>query len=411
MLLPVSEVRQRLLDALSPTGITRVSTTEAYGSVLGEDVLAQYDAPSFSNSAMDGFAVYAADVAVATKDTPVILEVAGDIPAGSVQKTSLKAGQAHRIMTGAPMPDGADTVVPVEETDFNYRDLEAQLPENVAIFSPSVSGQYVRPRGEDFKQGEPLLKKGQRIRPQDIGMLAMMGMSAVAVYEKPRVVVMSTGDELLPIDADLTPGKIRDTNTYTLSALIEAAGGEIVRLGIVPDRFEIVKQRLDEAAESDVNLIVSSAGVSVGAFDFVRAVVEEYGELNFWRVNMRPGKPLAFGSYRGIPFMGLPGNPVSAFAGFEVFLRPALYKLAGQVNWERPVMQATLREDVESDGRETYLRAQINQENNRMFARLTGHQGSGNLYSLVRANGLIVIPAGVKRISAGEQVTVWLLDR
>jgi molybdopterin molybdotransferase len=378
--------------------------------VLGEDVLAQYDAPPFSNSAMDGFAVRAADVRAAAKDSPVTLKVSGDIPAGSVQEASLEAGQANRIMTGAPMPEGADAVVPVEDTDFDYRDPAAQLPESVVIYTASASGQYVRSRGEDFKRGEVLLHKGQRIRAQDVGMLAMMGLSEVAVYEKPRVAVFSTGDELLPVEADLEPGKIRDTNTYTLSALVESVGGQVVRLGIVPDQFAVVKQRLDEAAEAGVHLIVSSAGVSVGAFDFVRAVVEKHGELNFWRVNMRPGKPLAFGAYRGIPFVGLPGNPVSAFVGFEVFLRPALCKLAGQVGWERPVVQATLQESVESDGRETYHRALISQADNGLFARLTGHQGSGNLYSLVRANGLIVIPAGVKKIPAGEQVETWLLD-
>ena len=410
LLLNVSEARQRLLDALSPTGTIRISISEASGRVLGEDVRARYASPPFSNSAMDGFAVQASDVIAATKESPVTLEVAGDIPAGFVQEILLQAGQAIRIMTGAPLPDGANAIVPVEQTDFNYRDVDAQLPDTVKIYAAPESGQYVRLQGEDFKQGEPLLHKGHRIRPQDVGMLAMMGLSEVTVYEKPRVAILSTGDELLPVEADLEPGKIRDTNTYTISSLVESAGGQAVGLGIVPDQFDIVKQRLDEAADSGVKLIVSSAGVSVGAFDYVRAVVEEYGELNFWRVNMRPGKPLAFGTYRDTPFVGLPGNPVSAFMGFEVFLRPAIYKLAGQMGWERPVLRATLKEMVESDGRESYLRAIINREDNRLFARLTGHQGSGNLYSLVQANGLIIVPAGVTSVPAGTQVDVWPLE-
>jgi molybdopterin molybdotransferase len=313
-------------------------------------------------------------------------------------------------MTGAYLPEGADTVVPVEETNFNFRQGVVELPSTVEVFRAVEPGEYVRVQGEDFKKGQVLIKPGVRLRPQDMGILAMMGKSKVKVYRKPRVAVISTGDELLPVESEIVPGKIRETNSYTLSALIESCGGEPVRLGMVPDEQKKVNAVLDEAVNQGVDLILTSAGVSVGAYDFVKQVVEENGELNFWRVNMRPGKPLAFGSYKDIPYVGLPGNPVSSFAGFEVFLRPTLHFLGGVKDWERITLVAALAEDLTSDGRESYLRARLEMHGDKMVASLTGHQGSGNLHSLVLANGLIIVPAGVKFLPSGSTVTAWLLN-
>jgi molybdopterin molybdotransferase len=237
----------------------------------------------------------------------------------------------------------------------------------------------------------------------------MLGVAEVPVYRKPHVALLSSGDELVPVDAPLRPGKIRDSNTYTLSALLEDAGADILNLGIAADRRDSVEGLLEKAAAQKVDLILSSAGVSVGAFDFIKDVIEAQGELTFWRVNMRPGKPLAFGKFKDIPFIGLPGNPVSSFVGFEVFVRPALERMSGLETKTRPKVRVRLREDITSDGRESYLRANVREEKEILSARLAGHQGSGNLLSIVQANALLIIPAGVKSLAAGAEVDAWLL--
>jgi molybdopterin molybdotransferase len=237
----------------------------------------------------------------------------------------------------------------------------------------------------------------------------MLGVADVPVFCRPRVALLSSGDELIPVDEPLRPGKIRDSNTYTLAALIAEAGAEVVRLGIAADRRESVEAILENAAAQKVDLILSSAGVSVGAFDFIKDVVEAQGELTFWRVNMRPGKPLAFGKFKDIPFIGLPGNPVSAFVGFEVFVRPALERLSGREAQNRPRVRVRLAEQLSSDGRESYLRAHVRDEDGILSARLAGHQGSGNMLSIVQANALLIIPSGVKSLAAGTEVDAWLL--
>ncbi|MGC8856768.1 MAG: molybdopterin molybdotransferase MoeA, partial [Anaerolineae bacterium] len=255
-----------------------------------------------------------------------------------------------------------------------------------------------------------VLHAGQRLRPQDIGILAMLGMAHVRVFRKPRLVLLSSGDELLPVEAPLQMGKIRDANSYTLSALITAAGAEVIPLGIAPDKPQAIQALLEKAVQHNADMILTSAGVSVGAFDYLKEIVEANGTLTFWRVNMRPGKPLAFGAYRGIPYIGLPGNPVSAFVGFEVFVRPAIQRLGGEQVNERPRLRVRLAEEIESDGRESYLRAEIyTTADGTLQARLSEHQGSGNLFSLVRANALLIIPAGVKSLPIGAEVDAWLL--
>ncbi|HLF75089.1 MAG TPA: gephyrin-like molybdotransferase Glp, partial [Anaerolineales bacterium] len=317
--------------------------------------------------------------------------------------------QAARIMTGAPVPGGADAVVPVEETNFGHREAGTPPPQQVEIFRRAKPGDNIRPRGMDVRAGQTLLQKGRVLRPQDLGLLAMLGIAGVAVYRKPQVALFSSGDELLEVDAPLESGKIRDSNSYTLAALVEEAGAEVIRLGVAKDNHQSVKALLEKAVELDVDLILSSAGVSVGAFDFVKEVIESNGRMDFWRVNMRPGKPLAFGAYKEIPVIGLPGNPVSAFVGFEVFVRSALGRLSGAETALRPTVRARCEQQIDSDGRESYLRAQVREQAGVLTARLTGHQGSGNLHSLVQANALLIIPAGVKCVPAGEEVDVWLL--
>jgi molybdopterin molybdotransferase len=236
-----------------------------------------------------------------------------------------------------------------------------------------------------------------------------LGYSTTDVYRKPRVALFSSGDELLDASQPLAPGKIRDSNSPMLAGLVESAGAEVVRLGVAKDTFASVKEVLDQSSALEIDLILSSAGVSVGAFDFVKEVIESNGRMDFWRVNMRPGKPLAFGEYTGIPFIGLPGNPVSAFVGFEVFVRAALRRLAGLTGEGRHIVRVRCGEEVNSDGRESYLRANLREENGVRIARLTGHQGSGNILSLVQADALLIIPAGVKCVPAGQEVEAWLL--
>jgi len=409
-MLSVSEARRRVLEYFAPVEVVSVPLGRAAGWVLAVEIHAPMDLPPFSNSSMDGFALRTADSQGATPEAPAILKVIADIPAGQTSQVQVGPGQAVRIMTGAPLPAGSDAVIPVEDTDFHHRQAGISAPPQVQLFRPVKVGENVRPHGQDVSQGDLVLRAGVRLRPQEIGFLAMLGIDQVEAYRLPRVAIFSSGDELLPAGAPLAPGKIYDANTYTLMALVARYGGEAVNLGIAADRESAVEACLEQAVAAGADLILSSAGVSVGAFDFVRSVVEKHGHLNFWRVNMRPGKPFTFGHYRQSPFIGLPGNPVSAFVGFMVFVRPVLEKLAGLARQEPPRRRVVLAEDIHSDGRESYLRAVIHQEDGRWIARLTGHQGSGNMRSLVQANALLLIPSGVKFLPVGSEVEAWLFN-
>src|SRR5512139_398651 len=408
-LLSVNEARERILSQFHPVKTETLPLADSLHRVLAQDAQAADDLPLFDNSSMDGFAVRAADVTDATAASPRSLRVVADIPAGSSPSVTLAPGEAARIMTGAPMPEGADAVVPVEDTDFDSRDAGTNAPELVAIQKAAGLGENVRHRGMDLHAGDIVLTAGRQLKPQDLGLLAMLGVSSVTVYHKPRVALLSSGDELIDPDAPLEEGKIRDSNSYTLAALIESAGAHALRLGVARDNYESVHHLFERAVYLRVDLILSSAGVSVGAFDFVKKVIEDNGRMDFWRVNMRPGKPVAFGEYKGIPVIGLPGNPVSAFVGFEVFVRGAIQRLAGLSQGSRPIVRVICEDEIQSDGRESYLRAEIREVDGSLVARLTGHQGSGNLHSLVRANALLIIPAGVKCVPAGQEVTAWML--
>jgi molybdopterin molybdotransferase len=413
-LISVMEAQERILQHFKPAESETLPLSQCAGRVLASDIISS-DLPFFDNSSVDGFAVIATDLAAVSPSTSRTLHVVADIPAGSGADVNITKGQAARIMTGAPLPKGADAVIMVEDTDFNNREMGKAAPEGVTVYKAIKTGENVRKRGMDIKSGRKVLFTGQRLRAQDVGLLAMLGVAQVHVYRRPLVALLSSGDELLPVDQPLEYGKIRDTNSYTLAALIADSGCEVIHLGVAPDRWDAIQFLFDQAVGINADLILSSAGVSVGAFDFVKDVIESNGSLDFWRVNMRPGKPLAVGEYRGLPFIGLPGNPVSAFVGFEVFVRPALGKLAGQVvagdskRTGRPRVQVKLEEVVESDGRESYLRAIIDEQEGVLTAKLTGHQGSGNLVSLVQANALLIIPAGVKSLAIGAKVDAWLL--
>ncbi|HEX5839697.1 MAG TPA: gephyrin-like molybdotransferase Glp [Anaerolineales bacterium] len=408
-LLSVSEARERILSQFQAVKTESLPLAESINRVLAQDVRAADDLPLFDNSSMDGFALRASDVSEAAPGSPHSLRVVADIPAGASPTIVLGPGEAARIMTGAHMPDGADAVIPVEDTDFENRNAGTQAPEIVSIRKAARVGENVRRRGMDIHSGDIVLLAGRQLKPQDLGLLAMLGVSTVTVYRKPRIALLSSGDELIDPDSPAERGKIRDSNSYTLAALIESTGAEPVRLGVAKDNFESVRALFERAVYLRVDLILSSAGVSVGAFDYVKDVIEADGKMDFWRVNMRPGKPLAFGDYKEVPIIGLPGNPVSAFVGFEVFVRPVLARLAGQSGGIRPGVRVRSEEEILSDGRESYLRAEVHDVDGVLTARLTGHQGSGNLYSLVQANALLIIPAGVKCVPAGQEVNAWIL--
>jgi molybdopterin molybdotransferase len=414
-MLSVHEAQQRILDYFQPVKTEPCPLDLASGRVLAAGISATHDLPPFDNSSVDGFAVRSADLAPASASSRGLRMVA-DIRAGVYSDTPLQPGECARIMTGAPLPPGADAVVMVEDTDFTDRNPGTPAPAKVSIHKQVRPGENLRRRGDDLHQGDQVLEAGTRLRAQEIGLLAMLGLAQVTVYRKPRLALLSSGDELLPLDAPLTPGKIHDANTHTLSALARGSGVEVISLGVAADTEADIRSRLERAVDEKADVIVASAGVSVGAFDYVKTVLEADGELDFWRVNMRPGKPLAFGKYGGVPFFGLPGNPVSAFVGFEVFVRPALERLSG-IGAERgrsvrprPVWKVRLAEAIESDGRESYLRAVVTEEGGRLTARLTGHQGSGNIFSLVRANALLIVPSGVKCVPADSEIDAWLLE-
>ena len=410
----VRDAQERILSFFDPTGCEVVPIGKSAGRILFEDIMAPGDQPPFANSSMDGFAVRSADVAGATHLSPVTLVVVTDIPAGSPPGALIGPGQAARIMTGAPIPAGADTVVPVEDTSDASEPPQGgrESGQPIAIYKSAQAGDNIRPRGQDFCQGQILLKKGRRLQPQDIGILASVGQTQISVHRRPQIAIFSSGDELVSPGQPLGPGQIYDSNQYILAVLLEQAGAEVIRLGTARDDPIQIAELLGRGVEAGPDMIVSSAGVSVGAYDFVRQVIETQGELSFWRVNMRPGKPLAFGMFSGIPMIGLPGNPVSSFMGCRIFVLPAIYKLSGRSQYFPSPSKAILAEPVESDGRESYLRAVVDQskETGHRQIRLAGHQGSGNLFGLTQANALLFVPSGVKSLPSGTEVNFWSLE-
>jgi molybdopterin molybdotransferase len=410
MLLAVDEALERILATVHILDDEAVETPAALGRVLAEDILADFDVPPFPNSAMDGYAVRAADTTGADREHPVDLRVIADVPAGDASGVAVEPGSASRIMTGAPLPPGADAIVPVELTDEPWTRGDRPLPERIRIFRAAEARAYVRPAGEDIRRGDTVLRRGARLRAQEIGVLAALGRPRVRVVRRPRVAILATGDELVGIGAPLGPGQIHDANSYTLAALVENSGGLPLPLGIARDRLDEVKARLRAGLDQGADLFLSSAGVSVGAYDVVRAAIEAEGELTFWRVNMRPGKPLVFARLGGVPFLGLPGNPVSAAVSFEIFARPAILKMGGRTTLTRPRVEVTLDEPVRSDGRESYLRAVVTRRAGQYHAVITGPQSSGVLTSLVRANALLIIPAGVREVPAGATLQAQMLD-
>ena len=409
-LISVENALDRILKNFYPKPEELCNLQDAYGRIISRDITALSDLPPFTNSSMDGFAVITADVASATRSHPIELIVDYDIPAGSFPQKSVISGHAARIMTGAAVPSGADTVIPVENTDSLRNDPACTFPFRVKVFSNTSIGENIRPRGMDIKKGDPLIQKSSRLRPQEISALAALGISRVPVHQKPKVAILSTGDELVEPGESLPPGKIHESNSYSLYGLSKDLGCEVLYLGIAPDDKVEIKNQLDRCVSQGIDLIITSAGVSVGAFDYVKEVIESDGHINFWRVNMRPGKPVAFGNYRSIPLIGLAGNPVSAFVGFLVFIRPVILKISGVKKIFPTFIPMKIDAAVESDGRQSYLRANAALIDGEWIAHPASHQGSGNVLSMVNSNALLIIPPGVKSLPVNSLVNTWYLE-
>ena len=402
-LTPLADAQRTVLEGTIPLGLEKVSLLEALGRVLGEDIIAERDNPPWDNSAMDGFALRWEDIKQEHAITkPVELKVIEDVPAGTVATKTVGPGEAIRIMTGAPVPKGADTVVKVEETESSG--------DAVRIFKALERGANVRPQGEDVKKGDTIIAKGTQIRPAEAGMLAILAKSFVLVYQKPRVAILSTGDELADLDERFDEDKIINSNSYGIAAGVQEAGGIPILLGIAKDQPAALKGKIAHGLNADI--LVLSGGVSMGDYDFTKAVFKDLGaEMNFWKLAIRPGQPLAFGKIQGKLAFGLPGNPVSSMVTFEQLVRPAMLKMGGHRSYGRPVVQAVFQEKFSKrNDRRHFLRGILSRQNGVLTVRTTGDQGSGILTSMVKANGLIDVPEEVERLNPGDTVSVQVLS-
>ncbi|MCC7362989.1 MAG: molybdopterin molybdotransferase MoeA [Dehalococcoidia bacterium] len=416
-MIPVEEARDRILSFFHRLEPVRVPVLDSLGQVLAADVIAPFDIPPLDNTAMDGYAVRAADTTGATEADPRELAVIADLAAGYVLDTPVGPGEAVRIMTGAPMPPGADSVVPFEETDETLREVgEAPTKgDRVRVFKAANPAANIRFRGEDVKAGQVVIAAGRVVRPSEVGVLASLGITEVVVYRRPVVAILSTGDEITEPGQPLLPGRIYDANAYSLAAMVKKFGGEPMLLGIAHDTVEDLTAKLRQGFAAD--MIVTSAGVSRGDFDVVKDVLAREGAIDFWTVRMRPGKPLAFGAFnagdgRRVPHLGLPGNPVSSMVSFELFGRAAIFTMLGRHDWERPMVRAITRDRVRNpDPRRFYARCIVTKgEDGAWYANLTGPQGSGILTSMSAANALAVIPEDTTLAEPNTEIDVLMLD-
>lgn len=402
-ILPFDEAERIVLEATPKISTESVDLDSAYGRVLGQTITANDSIPPFDASMVDGFAVRSADVARASVATPVELTIAEQIPAGSTPQRAIEGGKCARIFTGSMLPPGADAVVMLEWTSWNDG--------LVRVDRAAQAGQHVRRAGEDVRAGDRVLDPGVALRPQEVGLLASLGYAKVTVAKRPQVAILMTGDELLDPGEPLVPGKIRSSNRYTLAGQIRDAGGVVRDLGTARDDPSEIERALRPAQSADV--VITSGGVSVGDHDEVKEVFERLGMKRlFWRVAASPGKPVLFGQWQNAVVFGLPGNPVSSMISFECFVRPLLRRMQGDRLPERPRVCAKLEEPIRGSGaRRHFARVHVRREGESFLAVEVGPKGSGNLRSMVHANGLAIIPEGTEAKPAGSMVEVMLLDQ
>jgi molybdopterin molybdotransferase len=402
-MISVEEALERILTEITPLTVSQVPLSEALGLVLAEDVIAQEDIPPFANSAMDGFALLSQD-SQSHDGQPPRLRITGGVAAGYVADHEVEPGTAMRIMTGAPVPPGANTVIQVELTRS-----EGPESEWVEILQAVEPGNNIRPAGEDMRRGQTILLRGTEIGPWEIGVLATLGWASVPVIRRPHVAILGTGDEVIDVDEPLRPGKIRNSNSYLLEAAVRQAGAEPQRLGVARDTEESLREKFTEAIQCD--LIITSGGVSVGEFDLVKNIMTEQGEIHFWRINMRPGKPVAFGHIGNVPLLGLPGNPVSAAVTFELFGRPVIRKMLGHTRLKHPKVDVVVEDGVsERVMRRHYVRARVEWRDGQFVAHTTGNQGSNIMTSLLNANALLIVPEGGTEVHPGDTARAIMLD-
>ena len=416
-MISVDQAKRLVLKEILPLKETEVLRfSSCLDRVSAVDIRSKENIPPFDNSAMDGFAVKAKDTIGASKTSPKIVEVIENLPAGYTAKKTIKPNQAIRIMTGAPLPHGADAVVMVENTRIKSQIPNPKHPsqEYIEILKEVRSGENVRYAGEDVKKGEVVIKKGMRLGPGHIGMLASLGVSKVKVFRRSKVAILATGDELVSVGAycntPLPPGKIRNSNTYSLCSQVEKMGAVPIILGIARDKKMELEKKIRKGLTADMLLV--SGGVSVGDYDFVKLVLKKIGaDMKFWKVAMRPGKPLAFGIVNKAPVFGLPGNPVSSMVSFEIFVKPAISKMMGQRIDEKTEVAARIEEDISKKrGLRYFLRANTHSQDGKYLTKTTGPQGSGILKSMVLANSLIILPEEKAFIKKGSLVKVRFLD-
>jgi molybdopterin molybdotransferase len=402
-MLEVEDARRRVLAAVTPLDIVRVPIVDAIGSALASDAVAPHDLPRFANSGMDGFALRGAEGAAATEDAPIELRIVGEVRAGGPAGAEVAPGTAVRIMTGAALPPGADAVIQVEATESRG--------ENVLLRAPTPAGTHVRPAGDDVKAGDVVVPSGIEIGPGEAALLSSLGLSPVDVHRRPRVALLVTGDELVDPEEDPAPNQIRDSNTVALRSLVAESGGEIVAYERVSDTHADHLAAFERAIPR-ADLILSSGGVAVGEYDHVKNVVQSLGSIDLWRVAMQPGKPVVLGEVGGVPFLGLPGNPVSVHVGFEQFVRPALRKMRGCRYLLRPTITAALTEPLSKrPGRLHFVRVRLEFDGAVWQATPTGAQGSHIQSSLVDCHGVARFDRDLTELPSGHEVVVevWKL--
>ncbi len=414
-MISVEEALDKILGNVAVLDEEEVPILDSLGQVLAEDISSSIRVPPLDNAAMDGYAIRAEDSLGASKRAPRFLRVIDSVAAGAISGFRVEPGTAIRIMTGAPVPEGTDSVVRFEDTDETLRPTPSS---EIGVMEEVEPGLNIRRAGEDIAKGGVVLKRGAVIRPSEVGVLASLGQSTVRVIRRPVVAILATGDELVDVGGVLPAGKIYNSNSYSVAALVKYCGGIPRILGIARDSEDSLVRSLRKGLTAD--MLLTSGGVSVGDYDVVKDVLAKQGEIGFWTVRMKPGKPLAFGMIKGsngagvmrsIPHLGLPGNPVSSMITFELFARPAILKMMGMHDLTQTPIKAVLEDSVvNEDGRRIFARVAVERRGEQYFAKLTGPQGSGILTSMALANALAIIPEDRERVAAGETVSVMMLD-